>query len=203
MRPINSRNFGPNGIEIIFHNGTSVVTGYILKQVGTSRYVVRTGADATPYVVTLVDSNTPTAGFGAIRMTPHGESAVRIKVLRANHAVAFDGTQYAWRRGATTAAGQAKINGLAAPTDIALTTTSIPAAAQVGDTIATISGTDAGDVLTFTILADPDSKFSISANLLKAADTFTPGETHSVTIRATDTTGLVYDETFTLTVDAA
>lgn len=41
-RPLNSRNFGPGADKIVitFHDGVSVVDGYIVKQTGTRRYQV-------------------------------------------------------------------------------------------------------------------------------------------------------------------
>lgn len=45
MHPVNSRYFGPedNKISVLFHNGASVVQGYIVKQMGTTRFRVSDG----------------------------------------------------------------------------------------------------------------------------------------------------------------
>lgn len=45
MHPVNSRYFGPedNKISVLFHNGISVVQGYIVKQMGTTRFRVSDG----------------------------------------------------------------------------------------------------------------------------------------------------------------
>lgn len=90
-----------------------------------------------------------------------------------------------------------------APTDIALSATSIAESASIGAVVATISGTDPqGGTLTFSKVADPDSKFTVTGTqlLLAAALDFETKTSHSVTIRATETGGLTYDETFTITV---
>lgn len=45
MHPVNSRYFGPedNKISVLFHNGVSVVQGYVVKQMGTTRFRVSDG----------------------------------------------------------------------------------------------------------------------------------------------------------------
>lgn len=45
MHPVNSRYFGPedNKISVLFHNGVSVVQGYVIKQMGTTRFRVSDG----------------------------------------------------------------------------------------------------------------------------------------------------------------
>lgn len=43
MHPVDSNFFGPNGISVIFNNGTAVVYGYILKQTATTTYRVTDG----------------------------------------------------------------------------------------------------------------------------------------------------------------
>lgn len=44
MHPLNSKNFGSTGMEVSFYNGTSTVNGYVVKQVGTSRFIVTDGS---------------------------------------------------------------------------------------------------------------------------------------------------------------
>lgn len=43
MHPINSHNFGSSGVEISFYNGSSVVNGYIVKQIGIDTFHVTDG----------------------------------------------------------------------------------------------------------------------------------------------------------------
>lgn len=45
MHPLNPLNFGTTGVAVQFYNGTSVVTGYIEKQVGTNRFVCTDGTN--------------------------------------------------------------------------------------------------------------------------------------------------------------
>jgi hypothetical protein len=53
MHPVNSHFFGTDGIAIKFFNGTSTVNGYIVKQLGTDRFVVSddNGHTLTAYFV--------------------------------------------------------------------------------------------------------------------------------------------------------
>ena len=92
-----------------------------------------------------------------------------------------------------------------APTDIALSATSIPENTQANSVVATISTTDAdsGDTHTYSITSDPDNKFDISGSnlILDGALDYATATSHSVTIRTTDAGGLTYDETFTITVN--
>jgi hypothetical protein len=62
---------------------------------------------------------------------------------------------------------------------------------------------DSGDSLTFSITADPDDKFQISGGdwlQLKNALNYETKTSHSLTLRATDSTGLVYDKSFVFDV---
>lgn len=43
MHPITKKKFGVHGIAVMFNNGTTVVPGYIVKQIGTRRYKVTNG----------------------------------------------------------------------------------------------------------------------------------------------------------------
>lgn len=44
MRPINNSNFSNTGIKVSYHNGTSVVSGYIVKQLNHVRFLVTDGS---------------------------------------------------------------------------------------------------------------------------------------------------------------
>jgi len=43
VHPINSHNFGVHGIAVSFHNGSTVVTGYVVKQTSTNTFLVTDG----------------------------------------------------------------------------------------------------------------------------------------------------------------
>jgi len=48
MHPINSKqNFGATGIQVHYNNGTSVVTGWIVKQLGTRKFIVTSNGTNT------------------------------------------------------------------------------------------------------------------------------------------------------------
>lgn len=46
MHPLNSHNFGTTGIGVQFYNGTSVVNGYVTKQLSPTKFVVTDGTNA-------------------------------------------------------------------------------------------------------------------------------------------------------------
>jgi hypothetical protein len=43
MHPVNNKFFGTDGVAVKFYNGTTTKTGYIIKQLGTDRFVVTDG----------------------------------------------------------------------------------------------------------------------------------------------------------------
>ena len=51
-RPINKRFFGEDGIDVVYHNGTSAVAGTIVKQTGSKTFICTDGT--TPKECTLV-----------------------------------------------------------------------------------------------------------------------------------------------------
>ncbi len=95
-----------------------------------------------------------------------------------------------------------------APTDIALSNTSLPENAGADAVVGTLSGTDpdAGQsaTLTFSLPAglSDNALFNISGTTLRATASFDyeVSSSYAVTVRATDAVGLTYDETFTITV---
>ncbi|WP_419904508.1 cadherin domain-containing protein [Kiloniella sp.] len=88
-------------------------------------------------------------------------------------------------------------------TDITLSESSVSEAASIGDTVATISATDAeSNNFTYIIVSDPDNKFIIEGDQLKLnagvdAETSTA---HTVTIEVDDGSGNTYQETFSVGV---
>lgn len=64
MHPLNSHNFGTTGIGVQFYNGSSVVSGYITKQVSTNKFIVTDGTNVatcllapTEAIATALSSN--------------------------------------------------------------------------------------------------------------------------------------------------
>lgn len=92
----------------------------------------------------------------------------------------------------------------AAPSDIALSASSVAENAALGTVIGALSVTDpdAGDSHTFSIVSDPRGWFDISgSNLIVAGGIdFETDSAPQVRIRATDSFGNVYEETLTITV---
>ena len=93
-----------------------------------------------------------------------------------------------------------------APTDIALSNSSVNEGTASGTAVGTLSATDAdaGDSATFTLVdgdgADDNGSFSIDGTTLKLG--FVPDydtkNSYSVRVRCTDGGGLTYDEAFTI-----
>jgi hypothetical protein len=114
MHPINKKNFGAGKIKVWFHNGTALVTGYIVKQLGVSKYVVTDGAvtktltlaptaaladiltgvqaiDATHTVAMIADYCTTTVTVGA---TAHYAKRILSKTV-----ITVGGTTFSWTLG--------------------------------------------------------------------------------------------------------
>lgn len=90
--------------------------------------------------------------------------------------------------------------GPVAPTVVSLSVTSVLETALVGSVVATISA-NGNPAPTFSEIADPDAKFTVSGNqlLLGAAVDYETKTSHAVTIRATNASG-TKDQAFTITV---
>ncbi len=114
-RPINDRNFGNAAnlsIKVRYHNGTSVTTGYIVKQLGTRRFRV-TSNGTTTFDVTLAQTTgaatTLAAGLCSIVIVPHGGSSENVMRLNSKLAYTTQGKTLSWQYAATTQAGQGRI----------------------------------------------------------------------------------------------
>ncbi len=102
MHPLNNSNFGQatGQINISFHNGTSVVAGWIVNQVGTTRFNV-TNDGTTIYTVLLADSTSLaaslTAGYGTILVVPPGGGSNQhaMKIYDAG-VITTEGNSYPW-----------------------------------------------------------------------------------------------------------
>ncbi|RDI58887.1 cadherin domain-containing protein [Microvirga subterranea] len=94
-----------------------------------------------------------------------------------------------------------------APTNLKLSSSTVQENIDAGTTIALLTGydQDGGDVLTYSLVGDPDSKFALVGNRLVLRDGATinyeiPNPAHDVTLRVTDRTGAFFEKTFTLAV---
>ena len=91
------------------------------------------------------------------------------------------------------------------PTSQSLTNDTVPENLLAPDGLIGVLSTvdpDAGDTATFTIVNDPDGKFTIVGNELQLAASldFEAMTSHDVTVRVTDSDGLTFDVPFTITV---
>ena len=95
-----------------------------------------------------------------------------------------------------------------APNDIVLNGTSVQENSAVGTLVGTLSGADpdAGDSLTFSLVNSAGGRFAINTTTgtLRVASAsslnFEVNPSHVITVRATDTAGYFYDESFTVTI---
>ena len=94
----------------------------------------------------------------------------------------------------------------AAPTDIALSATTVaealPSTAVVGGLSCIDANSAAGDTATFSLVNSAGGRFAISGTNLVVADgsllDFEASASHQVTVRVTDAKGLFFDEVFTI-----
>ena len=93
-----------------------------------------------------------------------------------------------------------------APTDIALSASTIAENSAHATVVGVLSSTDAnaavGDTATFTLLKSAGGRFAISGTSLVVANgkllDFESGASHQVTVRVTDAKGLAFDEVLTV-----
>ena len=115
-RPLHKRNFSNaanTSIKVTYHNGSTTVTGYVVKQLGSKKFRVTTDGTTT-FDVTLAQNSTLagtlTAGYCTITCAPHGGGTKYIMNVTSKKCVTTDGSVYTWQYTATDAAGQARIN---------------------------------------------------------------------------------------------
>jgi len=95
-----------------------------------------------------------------------------------------------------------------APTDLSLSANTVAENAANGTVVGTVSGTDpdAGDTQTYSFTDSAGGRFAINSSTgqITVADgsllDYESAASHSVTVRVTDSGGLTYDETFTITL---
>ena len=146
-------------------------------------------------------NSTRTGIFKAEGIIPAGAVIVR---MEAEHVNEGGGTHY-FRLGGlsfSTRAPTGEVN--SAPTNIALSSTSIaenqPIAAVVGNL--TTTDANAGDSHTYTLVSGDTGNFAISGNQLRTAASFDfeTKSSYRLIIRTTDSGGLTYDKAFTVSV---
>ncbi len=102
-RPIKKSNFGSNGIRVSFHNGTSVVTGYIVKQLGSRRFKVTDGTTTMICILasTLSSAQILTKGLCTIQVVS-GQTTSYVKTLNSRQAITMTGEKLIWAATGTT-----------------------------------------------------------------------------------------------------
>jgi hypothetical protein len=196
-------------IRVRFHNGSAVVVGYILNQIGQDQFQVAADSDPnTLYTITLAQTTalatSMTSLVGTILITPdNGVTTEHVSKLHSSTCYTTEGNFYSW----STVAGQAQalIATVQAPiTNSVLSTTTVTAILPAPGTIlATISSTPTG--ATFVILGNVGGKFAISGNnLIAGPNPILPGSSTSITIRAINSGDQTtkFDNTFTITANS-
>jgi hypothetical protein len=98
---------------------------------------------------------------------------------------------------------QPAVDDIPSPSDINLSNTNVLESASVGATVANITVPSGGLApFTFTIIDDPDNKFSITGNDLLLANPvdFSTESEHNVTIQVEDANNKTFQKTFLITV---
>lgn len=115
MKPVyHAKSFGAGAgkVKIRYHNGTSPVTGYIVKQIGVRRYRVTTDGTTT-YDVVLAENTTLaqtlTAGFATIQVTPFGGGTENVHLLQGYKCYTTQGNQISWMLTGAAKTGEGNI----------------------------------------------------------------------------------------------
>lgn len=112
-RPINKRYFGAdsgNDIKVQFHNGTTSVPGYIVKQKGSKRFVVRAFGSNTEYLRTLVDKDSANIAAGEMTITVKFDNTTVDQVTKINgRVVTAGGVRRPWNFSTSTSDGAVQV----------------------------------------------------------------------------------------------
>jgi hypothetical protein len=218
VHPLNNFQFGraTGRIAVKFHNGTSVVTGYVSKQIGTKKFVVSRGALTRTCVLAQTLGELATlAGntdlnvnkFCTIEITPFGGSVENVASISDIRVVTVQGSKVSYNRGVSaTAVGQGTIAtytnsnvvSIASPSNITISSKTATALAFVA------GASTASDPLTYKIATLPASGVvsvvdaSGKSNVYNIPRSITPAEisaisyfpdvagNYTVTVTATD-----------------
>jgi hypothetical protein len=218
MRPLTSKFFGnnKNKLAVKFHDGSSVVTGYIVKQLGNVRFLIQ--KDSTQAIRQLAQTAAEVAAVTGgdtklcvMEFTPFGSSTpVAVRGITSKVLIGHDGNRYSYVPGIAAAnAAQATLVGIPniAPTvatpvsDITVTKGTLFSYAIPSSTFVDLDG----DALIFTAAKVDGSALptwmSFSPSTLTLAGTPAVGDVGVTTVRitATDGTATAFDD-FTVTV---
>jgi hypothetical protein len=191
MHPINKNVFGSGvgKMSIQFHNGTSVVTGYIVKQTGTKRFVATVDGVNT-FVVTLAPTlaiaQALTAGYANLLVTPASGPAEHVATIYASTLVTLEGNTYRWTLGAAAAPDLVSVASVAPP----LAISGIPAAGVVGTAYSfTPVVTGGSGTKAFSLIGTVPAGLTFSNTTGALTGTPTAAGTTTLSIAVTDGSG--------------
>jgi hypothetical protein len=107
MKPISNVNFGntSGAIKMTYNDGTSVVDGFVVKQIGSARFVCAPVANAAAQTTVLLAQTTAVAsalteGYGTIKGSTFGSNAVQyVSTIHSATCVTTEGLSFVWNRG--------------------------------------------------------------------------------------------------------
>jgi len=112
-RPINKRYFSAdanNNIKVQFHNGTSSVPGYIVKQKGSKKFVVKAFGGSTEFTCSLVDKASGSLAAGEMTISVKLDNTTVDQVTKINgHTLTVGGVRYPWNFSTSTSDGAVQI----------------------------------------------------------------------------------------------
>lgn len=216
MHPINKKNFGTVHKKLLVtvrNVGNSAnVSATVLKQIGSTRFIVTTDGGTTKRIVrlaqTAADVTAMTGGnqtLCTVDATPHGGSAKKVKFFHSKTLVTHDGVRYKYNMGVASAAvGEATVTTVA---------NSNPTVAnQIPDQTGTVAGAFSYvipantfadvDGQTLTLSMNTVTGFAFNAatrTVSKAAGASTVGA-QTITITANDGAGGTISDSFTVTL---
>lgn len=114
MKPVSNVNFGNvvGNLKITYNSGAGSIDGYVVKQTGTSRYVVAPLANGTTQATvtlatTTAEASALPAGKATITGSVFGANTVEhVSVLRGMTCVTTEGHTYSWGLGTAQFPGQ-------------------------------------------------------------------------------------------------
>lgn len=112
-RPLNKRNFSADAndnIKVQFHNGSSSVAGYIVKQKGSKKFVVKAYNSATEFTCQLVDKASASLVAGEMSITVKLDDTTVEQVTKISaHRITASGVSYPWNYSTSTSDGAVEI----------------------------------------------------------------------------------------------
>lgn len=112
-RPLNKRFFGANAknnLKVQFFNGTASVPGYIVKQVGSKKFVVKEFGGTTKFICRLVEAESASLTAGQMSITVKLDNGTVAQVSKITaHKVTALGVSHNWSFSSSTTDGAVEI----------------------------------------------------------------------------------------------